>query len=844
MRLADGTLLAPAAVLEASSGTVEAPDRVVSGTLTPGHGRRVALWAVAMTRDGVPSRLAGPVVALTGPPPLVAPELTVTSAGGSDSVAVVRARPSRRCSRSSAAATAVRPGVRSARGCPSGVTSFAVPSTTGDVRYRASLRAAQGRSATGPEAVTELTVSFTAPIDPAGWTLTTPGPLTVPAGLRYAGVRLPQLRAGRPTAAQVWLPAFGTLRSVTPTAGPDAGRTFVEVQVNPFPIRHAVQAVPFGLPTFYVVFDVGSSPVAFADGDTAPGGEPLATVAAVSILCAGQDRVARDPALWASQILAAIPPADRGAWQPFADGVAVQTASGTGRPILVLDHRGAPLESGRVEIRSGSVTATAELIGADGGDLQRTVTRMHAASPGSMPLTSVLPAGGGAARLRPVVAGADVQVARLEDAIHSDGGAIEVTPDLRHIALTNLRSWFAPQFASPPEPLQRYTRNNRLVPLVNGREYYDHLFRALHDAAKANRPGGLHLVGGWQTFPDTELTERRTGEPDDLPLSLEQAAELIGAEGGATRFLSPKFIQLDAGSPIEIGEISLFSYMIMGLLRGKNVDFLRTDAGGAIILLALFVINVLAVTWIIDTDGSALEPNKDAVEVLGAIQNAVSRYSPHPAIVDDNPASPPLSGVPYDQFFKLIRHFGVYHQKFAVVDAGAERFGYAGGIDINPNRLDDIRHVARGPYHDVHALVRGRPCATSSCRSRSAGRATAAASRSPSSPRRRATTGPGTDVVQVARTYFRAAHPSRAAFVGACRRQHDRRDDHRGDRPGPRVHLHRGPVLHAASGLPGRAAGQGRERRHPHAPDRPAVDARPALRRDATWRLHRRPVRG
>ena len=442
------------------------------------------------------------------------------------------------------------------------------------------------------------------------------------------------------------------------------------------------------------------------------------------------------------------------------------------------------------------MTATAEVIAADGGDLQRTVSRMHAANPGSMPLTSVLPAAGGAARLRPLLAGGDVQLARLEDALHSDGGTIDVTPDLRHIALTNLRAWFAPQFAAPPEPLPRYTRKNRLVPLVNGHEYYDHLFRVLHDAT-ANPPGGLHLVGGWQTFPDTELTVRRQGEPRDLPLSLEQAAELIGAAGGATRLLSPKFIQLDPGSPIEVGEVSLFSFMIMGLLRGKDVDFLRSKAAGVIVLLALYVINVIAVTWIIDTDGSALEPNKDAVEVLGAIENAVSRFSPHPAVVEDNPASPPLSGVPYDQFFKLIRNFGVYHQKFAVVNAGDERIGYAGGIDLNPNRLDDIRHVARGPYHDVHARVGGPAVRDIELSFAERWHATAAASRSPSSPRparRRA----GTDVVQVARTYFQAP-PRAPARVGSRGRQHDRRDDHGGDRPGTRVHLHRGPVLHPAA---------------------------------------------
>ena len=44
---------------------------------------------------------------------------------------------------------------------------------------------------------------FTAPIDPAGWTLEAAAPLTVPPGLRYAGARLPTLRATRAAPAAV-----------------------------------------------------------------------------------------------------------------------------------------------------------------------------------------------------------------------------------------------------------------------------------------------------------------------------------------------------------------------------------------------------------------------------------------------------------------------------------------------------------------------------------------------------------------------------------------------------------------------------------------------------------------
>ncbi len=605
---------------------------------------------------------------------------------------------------------------------------------------------------------------FTAPLDPAGWTLTTPGPVTVPGGLRYADVALLQLRAERPAAdGTVRAPVPGILRSLTPSGGP----TWVELQVNPFPVRRTVQSLPFGLPTFYLVFDPGATLTPFADGDAAAAGDQLATVAALTLLCAGQDRVARDPALWGSQILAALSAADLPTWQPFADAIAAQTANGAGAPVLILDHRGFPRETATIEIRSGGTTATAQLTAADGGDLQRAVARMHTADPATMPLTAVLPAGGGAATLRP--AGADVQLARLEDGAHA-AAQIEVTPAFRHVTLTDLPDWFAPQVAQSDHPLARYTRNNEYTSFVNGGEYFDDLFRRLGDAVGAGADGGLHLVGGWQTFPDEQLTDVRPWDPvpdpgqppPPLPKSLVEAATLIGGAGGATRFLSPKFIQLDPGSPVETFELTLFSAIVMGLLRGQNVDFMRTDAAGAIILLALFILNAIAITWIIDTDGSALEPNKDAVELLDAIQNAASRYAPHPATVADNPASPPLSGFPYDSFFKLIRHFGFYHTKFAVVKAGTERYGYAGGIDINPNRLDDVRHLGRGPYHDVHARVRGKAVRDVELTfaerwSRDGG--TTELAFEPAATGELADAG--TDVVQVARTYFKAADPSR-----------------------------------------------------------------------------------
>ena len=594
---------------------------------------------------------------------------------------------------------------------------------------------------------------FTAPIDPAGWTLEAVVPLTVPAGLRYAGAHLLALRATRTAPAAVRVPTAGTLRRVGEV---------VEVEVSAFRHRDVAVNVPGRLPTFYFAFETGTTLVPFGDGDAAEAGDQLASVTAVSIACAAQDRVARDPALWARQIADAHGTAASASWAAFA---AALTGSAE-PPVLLLDHTGAPLTQGSVEIRAGAITATADLVAADGGNLQRAVARLHAADPARMPLASVF-AAGAPVTLRPIAFGdndfpafQDFQLACVEDAGHAQR-SVEVSPARRHVTFTDLSTWLAPQFAGPK--LQHYTRGNTLTPFVNGKPYFTDLFHRVQEAARAGS-GGLHLVGGWKTFPTDELADREDLPSDGvaLPVSIAQAAQLLADHGGATRVLSPQFIQLDSGSPVETAELIAVSTLIGSLLAAQKVDVVRSDAAGAVILVALFALNAIAVTWIIDTDGRAIEPNKDALDVLGAIPDTVSRLAPHPAHVADNPASPPLSGFPYDSMIKLIRHFGFYHQKFAVVGAGDARHGYCGGIDINPNRLDDARHLQAGPYHDVHTKVEGPAVRDLELTFQERWRRDGGGTSLAFEPTPEGTTGDGTDVVQVARTYFAAADPSRA----------------------------------------------------------------------------------
>ena len=611
--------------------------------------------------------------------------------------------------------------------------------------------------------------AFHSPIaTPAGWTLSLPGIVTVPAGLRYAGDRLIGLRAVRAApGGGVRMPSLGVLRKVTPATGPDAGRTFVEVQVNPVPIRRVAQAVPFGLPTFYLVFDAGSAPVTFADGDTAIADDVLGTVTGLTILCAGQDRVARDPALWSSQILAAVTAGGGtpSAWQPFSAAVEAQTAAGATAPVLLLDHAGRPRESGSVAVTVAGTTANATLVQADGGNLQRTVARMNAANPATMPFSNLF-SGGASVTLAPAAGTpASVQLARLEDAVAA-AASIVVTPTQRHVAFTDLHDWFAPQFVSPTPAvttaLARFTRDNRLISLVNGPEYFDDLFRRLQDARAAGANGGFHLTG-WSMFPDTELTQRGASDPTDFPITLEQAATLIGAAGGSTRFLPAQFFQLSPTSPVVPIEILAFSLIVMGLLMARNVDFLRSDGAGVAILIALLFINAIALSVIVGAGGRPVEPNKDAVDVLDPIANAESRFSPFPATVADNPLSPPLPDFPFNGLFTLIRHFGIYHQKFAIVRAGDSRLGYCGGIDLNPDRLDDVRHLARSPYHDVHAKVEGPAVRDLEVSFKERWTRDGGGTALAFEPATAASLGtPGGDAVQVARTYFEAADSARA----------------------------------------------------------------------------------
>lgn len=620
--------------------------------------------------------------------------------------------------------------------------------------------------------------AFVSPVlDPATWTFTTTDNELIPDGLRYSGYRCRGLRAAHAPDESVRMPATGILRRATD----GGGRVFVEVQVNPFPIRGVAAAVPGGLPTFYLVF-ADATGLGFMDGDTGLGGTALRPASAVTILVMRQDRHALDPALWAAQLLAALTAGggDTTSWQPFADAVSAAIGTGATAPVLLYNHAGQLWGDVSVDIvlgpPGGETVHRAVMTPADGGDLQRTVARLNAANPVAMPLANLWGSGRTSFRLRPVAAAVEhIQLARLEDSLAA-ATEITLTPAQRNAAFTDLTGWFAAQRVqgvANVDPLERFTRGNLVTPLVNGPAFFDDLFVALRDAQRAD--GGFHLAG-WAMFPQTRFTKRGWGDDpqarltlaqatallgaDNIPLTLEQAASLIGAAGGRSCFLPSKHYQLDGGAVITTSEALIFYFLMTGtlILNEFGVAFARTDPVGTVLLLVAFLAATAYTAYVVDNNGDPVEPNKDAVAVLGAVTRTGSPYSPYPARVEDNVPAAPMTGVPFGTIFAVTRHFGVYHQKLAIVKAGATHIGYCGGVDCNPDRLDDANHLLAAPFHDVHVRIEGNAvrdlALTFQTRWERDGGTTPRAFDAPQPDNALA---PGGDIAQIARTYFGAA---------------------------------------------------------------------------------------
>jgi hypothetical protein len=149
LRLADGTILAAAAVADLAGATVAPPDALLAIPLTVGVDRHAAIWCVSLTRDRIPSPPSGPHLAQSGPAPLTVPTMSVTRQDGAD--LAVWAEPeatvqvSLERSRNGGATWE-----RASPWLPSTVTQRSMPTPAGPRLYRLALRGRRGAPVSGP----------------------------------------------------------------------------------------------------------------------------------------------------------------------------------------------------------------------------------------------------------------------------------------------------------------------------------------------------------------------------------------------------------------------------------------------------------------------------------------------------------------------------------------------------------------------------------------------------------------------------------------------------------------------------------------------------------------------
>jgi phosphatidylserine/phosphatidylglycerophosphate/cardiolipin synthase-like enzyme len=597
--------------------------------------------------------------------------------------------------------------------------------------------------------------------DLGNWQLTSE-PVTLPPGLRYGGYEARALRAqrGGAGAAGIHAPLAAAVRvkSVAP-AGTAPGLEVLELEPLAFLIRPVAQACAAGLPTFYFLLPSGTAPGP-ADQQAVATNELLATASDLRLVVMFPDRLPREPALWSDLLLQAIvgAGADADQWQPFVTAVTAADAR-PDAPVLVMDHAGRPLQDASLQVTVGGTMHPVTFTAADHGDLQAAIARLHAADPGAMPLASLWSGGTTSATL--AVPTGDGQLGRVEDGV-SGAGSIGISPAARHVMLTDLEQWFAPQFAGPA--LARYRRGNRFTPLVNGHATFDDLFARLNEA-RVSAAGAFHLAG-WSLFAEEELATRPAGAPAEYPLTIAQAATVIGAaDDGACRFLAVDFLQISDPDKLEaIETLALFILVAVETMkRAPGIADLR-DGSGLVLAFAVLLANPFITTYLKGEDFKTFEPNQDAIDTLAAIMGSAAFLSPLPFTVADNPLAD-LGGIVFGAggpLFDAVEKFGVYHQKLAVVRRDAGFVGYCGGIDCNPNRLDDHRHLAASPYHDVHARIEGPAvedlAITFEQRWDRDGGGVAPAFTAAAAT---VITSVGSDVVQVARTYGSSAAPAR-----------------------------------------------------------------------------------
>ncbi|TKB88103.1 MAG: hypothetical protein E8D43_00465, partial [Nitrospira sp.] len=499
--------------------------------------------------------------------------------------------------------------------------------------------------------------------------------LMIPKGLRYAGSTLVGLTVEDPSAA------FPLLSMVNGWVRPKTSdrRTVLEFEARPFEYPEARTSLG-AWPTLYLAFDAEASGITEARSI-----DPITRVTATDIRTCSigiarnnkNDLDIFELLTWLETVVTGLdpmPPNERRLERlmNFARMGHVED-----EPIILRDARGTPLPGRDILVRIGDTVRT--LTTDAGGDLL---------APSSLSReqleTGTIELLGG-------------QFARSNGT--SGHGAIQIGVGTTSLTFTDLNAWFSPQQAPA---LERFTHGNRVTPFLN-RDVFDDIFRELANISPGSTPG-FHLTGYFISAND-KLTEL-----PDIPNNVRAAVEALVAAGGGARFLALDFFNIDPDTLDDVA-VAMTVVLLVALLGSgvilMVVDDALLDETSVFHLLIVTAAGIYASFNINEILEKLAEPNAPAIAALNG-PGSVALMDPYPAAAGDNPY---LNSVPHVSLVRTVldsvRNFNVFHQKIAVISNDAGVHAYAGGVDLNPDRLDDFEHQVRAPYKDVHARVDG-----------------------------------------------------------------------------------------------------------------------------------------
>jgi phosphatidylserine/phosphatidylglycerophosphate/cardiolipin synthase-like enzyme len=237
-----------------------------------------------------------------------------------------------------------------------------------------------------------------------------------------------------------------------------------------------------------------------------------------------------------------------------------------------------------------------------------------------------------------------------------------------HHVISSVRpeSWFHgphPPLTDPTKALPLYTEGNVVEPLVDGLPTFA---RMVDDLRKVTGPAHFFLFTNWWITHTFELI------PGLPSTTLKSLLEEINEKAAPIRSLIWHFWAGTRDPHGDLGINRAAHNFISGLRFAKSLFDSRTHH--AFILVPFFV----------------MDPGEEH-EFSGPMGAATVLFE-HAAALG---------------FLDRAYHPGSHHSKIYIIRRTEGTIAYIGGIDFNPDRLDDAEHAVTDPFHDVHSRIAG-----------------------------------------------------------------------------------------------------------------------------------------